>query len=126
MEGMPALQELRAVGMVALQLPRAMRRRGFESIQYVAGRNVRFPVLLVHGYAASESVSSPLCRAPMIAHGVRLIRWLVPELIRTETLADATAPAGAAREPVAALCHPPSSRPGPLRLGTPCPPRPSM
>jgi len=57
------MQELRAVGMAALQLPRALRQRGCGSIQYVAERNARYPVLLVHGYAASESVWTPLRRA---------------------------------------------------------------
>lgn len=60
---MPTLQELRAVGMAALQLPRALRPRGCGSIQYIAERNARYPVLLVHGYAASESVWTPLRRA---------------------------------------------------------------
>lgn len=57
------LQELRAVGTAALQLPHALRRRGCGSIHYVAGRNARYPVLLVHGYAATESVWTPLRRA---------------------------------------------------------------
>ena len=60
---MPTLQELRAVGMAALQLPRALRPRGCGGIQYIAERNARYPVLLVHGYAASESVWTPLRRA---------------------------------------------------------------
>jgi pimeloyl-ACP methyl ester carboxylesterase len=60
---MPTLQELRAVGMAALLLPCALRRRGCGSIQYVAERNARYPVLLVHGYAATESVWTPLRRA---------------------------------------------------------------
>jgi len=49
--------------MAALQLPRALRPRGCGSIQHVAERNARYPVLLVHGYAASESVWTPLRRA---------------------------------------------------------------
>ena len=60
---MPTLQELRAVGMATLQLPHALRQRECGSIQYVAERNTRCPVLLVHGYAASESVWTPLRRA---------------------------------------------------------------
>src|SRR5215831_13904676 len=60
---MPTMQELRAVGMAALQLPRALRQRGCGSIHYVAERNARYPVLLVHGYAATESVWTPLRRA---------------------------------------------------------------
>jgi pimeloyl-ACP methyl ester carboxylesterase len=57
---MSTLQELGAVGMAALRFPRALRRRGCESVQYVDQRNVRYPVLLVHGYAATESVWTPL------------------------------------------------------------------
>ncbi len=34
---MPTLEELRAVGMMALQLPHALRRRGCGGIQYAAG-----------------------------------------------------------------------------------------
>ena len=49
--------------MAALQLPRALRPRGCGSIQHGAERNARYPVLLVHGYAASESVWTPLRRA---------------------------------------------------------------
>ena len=49
--GMSMLQELRAVGMAALQLPHALRRHGCWGVQYVAERNARYPVLLVHGYA---------------------------------------------------------------------------
>jgi pimeloyl-ACP methyl ester carboxylesterase len=60
---MPTLQELRAVGIAALQLPQALRRRECGGISYVAERNARYPVLLVHGYAASESVWTPLRRA---------------------------------------------------------------
>ena len=60
---MATLQELRAVGMAALQLPHALRPRGCGSVQHVAARNARYPVLLVHGYAASESVWTPLRRA---------------------------------------------------------------
>jgi predicted alpha/beta hydrolase family esterase len=59
---MPTLQELRAVGVATLQLPHALRRRDCGSIQYLAERNARCPVLLVHGYAASESVWTPLRR----------------------------------------------------------------
>jgi pimeloyl-ACP methyl ester carboxylesterase len=44
------------VGMATRQLPHALRRHGCGSIRYVAERNARCPVLLVHGYAASESV----------------------------------------------------------------------
>ena len=57
------LQDVRAVGMAALQLPRALRRRGCGTTQYLAERNARYPVLLVHGYAATEGVWTPLRRA---------------------------------------------------------------
>ena len=57
------LQKLRAHGEAALQLPHALLRPGCGSICYVAGRNARYPVLLVHGYAATESVWTPLRRA---------------------------------------------------------------
>ena len=142
------LQDVRAVGMEALQLPRALRRRKCGTTQYLAERKDRYPVLLVHGYAATERVWTPLRRAlvqvgfgyivslayysdagrvvPLasarlddprygganvlipgcghltICRDTRLIRSLVPELIRTETLADPAAPADAGREPVAA------------------------
>ena len=49
--------------MAALQLPNALRQRGCETSQYVAEGNARYPVLLVHGYAATESVWTPLRRA---------------------------------------------------------------
>jgi pimeloyl-ACP methyl ester carboxylesterase len=61
--GVPTLRDLRAVGTAALRLPQALRRRGCESSRYVAERNARYPVLLVHGYAASESVWTPLRHA---------------------------------------------------------------
>ena len=57
------LQDMRAVGMAALRLPHAVRRRGCGTIEYVAEPNVRHPVLLVHGYAATECVWTPLRRA---------------------------------------------------------------
>jgi pimeloyl-ACP methyl ester carboxylesterase len=57
---MATLQELRAVGMAAAHFPDALLRRGCGTIQYVAESNTRYPVLLVHGYAATESVWTPL------------------------------------------------------------------
>jgi pimeloyl-ACP methyl ester carboxylesterase len=60
---MLTLQELRAAGMAAVNLPRALQPRGCQSISYVAGLNARYPVLLVHGYAANESMWTPLRRA---------------------------------------------------------------
>jgi pimeloyl-ACP methyl ester carboxylesterase len=49
--------------MAAVNLPRALLPQGCQSISYLAGRNARYPVLLVHGYAASEAVWTPLRRA---------------------------------------------------------------
>jgi pimeloyl-ACP methyl ester carboxylesterase len=60
---MLTLPELRAAGMAAVNLPRALLPQGCQSISYLAGRNARYPVLLVHGYAASETVWTPLRRA---------------------------------------------------------------
>ena len=57
---MSTLQEVQAVGWAALRLPRALLRRRCGSIHYVAERNARYPVLLVHGYAATECVWTPL------------------------------------------------------------------
>jgi pimeloyl-ACP methyl ester carboxylesterase len=61
--GMATLQELLAVGMAALRLPDALLRPGCGTVQYVAERNARYPVLLVHGYAATEAVWTPLRHA---------------------------------------------------------------
>jgi pimeloyl-ACP methyl ester carboxylesterase len=61
--GMSMLQELRTVGMAALQLPHALRLRGCGSVQYVAEHNSRYPVLLVHGFGATERAWTPLRRA---------------------------------------------------------------
>src|SRR5215471_2970291 len=60
---MVMLQDVRAVGMAALQLPHVLRRRECAITRYLADRNARYPVLLVHGYAATESVWTPLRRA---------------------------------------------------------------
>ena len=60
---MLTLQELRAVGMAAAGVPRTLGQRGCQSISYVARRNARYPVLLVHGYGATESVWTPLRHA---------------------------------------------------------------
>jgi pimeloyl-ACP methyl ester carboxylesterase len=49
--------------MAALQLPHVLRRRECGSTRYLAERSAHYPVLLVHGYAASESVWTPLRRA---------------------------------------------------------------
>jgi len=57
------MRELRPVGMMALQLPRALRPRRCGGIRYVAERNGHYPVLLVHGYAATGAVWAPLRRA---------------------------------------------------------------
>src|SRR5579864_1011786 len=65
---MLTLQDLRASGMIALKLPHTLRRRECWGVQYVAERNARYPVLLVHGYASTESVWTPL-RAALIEAG---------------------------------------------------------
>src|SRR5690242_1470608 len=61
---MRMLHELRPAGMMALQLPRALRPRRCDGIRYVAERNAHYPVLLVHGYAATGAVWTPLRRGP--------------------------------------------------------------
>jgi pimeloyl-ACP methyl ester carboxylesterase len=60
---MRMLHELRPAGMMALQLPRALRPRRCDGIRYVTERNAHYPVLLVHGYAATGAVWTPLRRA---------------------------------------------------------------
>src|ERR1700746_4071097 len=63
---MLTLQELRAAGMMALRLPCTLRRPGGGGIHgthHVAELNVRYPVLLIHGYAGSESMWMPCPRA---------------------------------------------------------------
>jgi len=57
------LRELRPAGMMALQLPRALRPRRCDGIRYIAERNAHYPVLLVHGYAATGAAWTPLRRA---------------------------------------------------------------
>jgi pimeloyl-ACP methyl ester carboxylesterase len=57
---MSMLRELRAVGMAALQFPHAFRRNGCGSAHHLSERNAHYPVLLVHGYAGTESVWAPL------------------------------------------------------------------
>jgi hypothetical protein len=53
------------------------------------------------GYSAANLVI-PGCGHLTICRDVRLIQSLVPELIRTETLADPAVPTGAGRELMAA------------------------
>jgi pimeloyl-ACP methyl ester carboxylesterase len=60
---MAVLREVQAVAVAVLRLPRVVRRRGCETVRYVAGRGVRYPVLLVHGYASTGAVWGPLRRA---------------------------------------------------------------
>ena len=57
------LRDVQAVGMASLRLPRALWQRGCGTTRYLAERNARYPVLLVHGYAATEGVWTPLRRA---------------------------------------------------------------
>jgi pimeloyl-ACP methyl ester carboxylesterase len=59
---MEMLREVRAAGAVALRLPSVLRRGGCEAIQYIAERNTRYPVVLVHGYAGTGSAWTPLRR----------------------------------------------------------------
>jgi triacylglycerol lipase len=59
---MEMLQEVRAAR-TALQLSNMLRQRGCDASQYVAEGNARYPVVLVHGYASTESVWTPLRRA---------------------------------------------------------------
>ena len=40
------LQDVRAVGMAALQLPRVLRQRECGTTRYLAERNARYPMLL--------------------------------------------------------------------------------
>ena len=56
------LQDVQAAGMAALRLPRAAATR-VRDHQYLAERNARYPVLPVHGYAATECAWTPLHRA---------------------------------------------------------------
>jgi pimeloyl-ACP methyl ester carboxylesterase len=60
---MAMLEELRAAGSAALHLPSVLRRRTCEGLQQIADDNVRYPVVLVHGYAGTGAVWAPLRRA---------------------------------------------------------------
>jgi pimeloyl-ACP methyl ester carboxylesterase len=71
--GMSMLQDYRAVGMAALQPPNALWRRGCGRIDYVAERNARYPVLLIHGYASTECVWTPLRRTLVQAGFGRIV-----------------------------------------------------
>jgi pimeloyl-ACP methyl ester carboxylesterase len=57
---MSTLEPLRAMGSVAWQLPVAVLRRGCHSTQAVGAGNAHCPVVLVHGYAGTDAVWSPL------------------------------------------------------------------
>ena len=46
LKGMAMLQDVRAVGMAALQLPRVLRQRECGTTRYLAERNARYPTLL--------------------------------------------------------------------------------
>lgn len=48
---------------VAVQLPTAVLRRGCHSVHAVDERNLRYPVVLVHGYAGTEAVWAVVRRA---------------------------------------------------------------
>jgi pimeloyl-ACP methyl ester carboxylesterase len=59
---MKKITQLQAAGHVARQLPGALLRRGCRSVHAMDAANEHFPVILVHGYAGSESVWAPLRR----------------------------------------------------------------
>ncbi|MCW2529945.1 MAG: putative secreted lipase [Pseudonocardiales bacterium] len=59
---MAMMEELRAAGSAARQLPGVLRRRACEGIHEVRAGNTRPPVILVHGYGGTGSVWSPLRR----------------------------------------------------------------
>jgi pimeloyl-ACP methyl ester carboxylesterase len=60
---MSTVEQLRAVASVAAQLPAAVLRRGCHSVCAQEIRNVRHPVVLVHGYAGTDAVWSSARRA---------------------------------------------------------------
>ncbi len=66
---MVMLAELRAAGTAALRLPGALIRPGCAAVRDLGRGDVgtatdaHLPVLLVHGYAGTESVWEPLCSA---------------------------------------------------------------
>ena len=64
---MNRLAEVRAVGFAARQLPGALLRRGCQTRLTVTEPNLRYPVLLVHGYVGSEAGWAPLRSALMDA-----------------------------------------------------------
>jgi pimeloyl-ACP methyl ester carboxylesterase len=59
---MSTVEQLRAMASVAVQLPSAVLRRGCHSVCAQEGRNARYPVVLVHGYAGTDAVWSPARR----------------------------------------------------------------
>jgi hypothetical protein len=85
------LRDVRAVGMAALRLPPTLWRRG-------CGTTAR----LDDPRYGPANVLIPDRGHLTICRDARLIRSLVPELIRTETLAAPAVPADAGRELVAA------------------------
>lgn len=60
---MSTAEKLRVMASIAVQLPSAVLRRGCHSVSAQQGHNVRYPVVLVHGYAGSDAVWSPARRA---------------------------------------------------------------
>ncbi len=60
---MLTLPDLRAEPMAPAGVPHALRLRGCQSTSYLARRNAHYPVVLVHGFASSESVWTPLRRS---------------------------------------------------------------
>lgn len=59
---MSTVEQLRAMASVAAQLPGAALRRGCHSVRVREGRNVHYPVVLVHGYAGTDAVWAPARR----------------------------------------------------------------
>jgi pimeloyl-ACP methyl ester carboxylesterase len=57
---MAMLEELRAAGSAALHLPSVLRRRTCEGLHQIVDHDIRYPVVLVHGYAGTEAVWAPL------------------------------------------------------------------
>src|SRR5260370_901950 len=110
---MSMLQESRAIGMAALRLPHALRRRGCGTVHYVAERNDRYPVLLVHGYAATECVWTPLRRALVQAGFGHIVSLNYNSFAADPVAVSADLTDQALRTPAARPRAPPPHRPAP-------------
>jgi hypothetical protein len=102
--GMLTRQGLQAAGMAAVDVPRALRLRGCQSISHVARRNARpqASARLDDPRCAAVNRPVPGCGHLAICRDARLICSLVSELISTETSADPARPERADRELMAA------------------------